>query len=339
MQSIAVDVMSGDRTPRDYVGGVVQALQDDSAFRALLVGDPAAIESALNGASLAQIRPRIEIVPASEVVAMDDSPREAIRRKKRSSMRIAIDVVKEGRALACVSAGNTGALTAMSHFVLKTLTGVERAAIMSAIPAAHGHTHMLDLGANTKATPEQLLQFGSMGSIVARDIYGVTTPRVGLLNIGEEDMKGHEIVQAAHALLGAAGAARTLNYIGFVEGNDIFSGEVDVVVTDGFTGNVALKSMEGVAQLISNRLKAEFNASWYGKFAGLIARPVLRRAAASLDPRRYNGACMVGLDGIVVKSHGGADSLAFSRAISLAAHAARRGLTAHIAQALQTQRS
>ena len=327
--------MSGDRTPRDYVAGVAQALQDDSAFRALLVGDPSAIESALNGASQAPIRQRIEIVPASEVVAMDDSPREAIRRKKHSSMRIAIDVVKEGRALACVSAGNTGALTAMSHFVLKTIAGVERAAIMSAIPSAHGHTHMLDLGANTKATPEQLLQFGSMGSIVARDVHGVTKPRVGLLNIGEEDMKGHEVVQAAHALLGAS----ALNYIGFVEGDDIFSGDVDVVVTDGFTGNVALKSMEGVAHLISNRLKAEFTASFYGKLAGLIARPVLRRAAASLDPRRYNGACMVGLDGIVVKSHGGADSLAFSRAISMAAQAARRGLTAHIAQALQTQRS
>jgi phosphate acyltransferase len=331
--------MSGDRTPRDYVAGVAQALRDDSAFRALLVGDPATIEGALNGASQADLRQRIEIVPASEVVAMGESPREAIRRKKRSSMRIAIDVVKEGRALACVSAGNTGALTAMSHFVLKTLTGVERAAIMSAIPSAHGHTHMLDLGANTKATPEQLLQFGSMGSIVARDIYGVKSPRVGLLNIGEEDMKGHEVVQAAHALLGASHAAGALNYIGFVEGDDIFSGDVDVVVTDGFTGNVALKSMEGVAHLITNRLKAEFAASLYGKLAGLIARPVLRRAAASLDPRRYNGACMVGLDGIVVKSHGGADSLAFSRAISLAAHAARRGLTAHIAQALQTQRS
>jgi glycerol-3-phosphate acyltransferase PlsX len=328
--------MSGDREPRENIAGVAQALRDDSAFRALLVGDPATIESALNGASQSQLRPRMEIVPATEVVAMDDSPREAIRRKKQSSMRIAIDVVKQGRALACVSAGNTGALTAMSHFVLKTLAGVERAAIMSAIPSAHGHTHMLDLGANTKATPEQLLQFGSMGSIVARDIHGVSNPRVGLLNIGEEDMKGHEVVQAAHALLGASSA---LNYIGFVEGDDIFSGDVDVVVTDGFTGNVALKTMEGVAHLIADRLRAEFSSSLASKLAGLIARPVLRRAAASLDPRRYNGACMVGLDGIVVKSHGGADSMAFSRAIALAAHAARRGLTAHIAQALQTQRS
>jgi len=334
-QSIAIDVMSGDRTPRDYVAGAAQALRDDSAFRALLVGDPAAIEGALDGAALAGIRQRVEIVPATEVVAMGESPREAIRRKKRSSMRIAIDVVKEGRAVACVSAGNTGALTAMSHFVLKTLAGVERAAIMSALPSTHGHTHMLDLGANTKATPEQLLQFGSMGSIVARDVYGTSSPRVGLLNIGEEDMKGHEIVQGAHALLSASG----LNYIGFVEGDDIFSGDVDVVVTDGFTGNVALKSMEGLAHLITHRLKAEFSASLYAKLAGLVARPVLRSVAGGLDPRRYNGACMVGLDGIVVKSHGGADSLAFSRAVSLAAQAARRGLTAHIAQALQTQRS
>jgi glycerol-3-phosphate acyltransferase PlsX len=335
VQSIAIDVMSGDRTPRDYVAGVMHALREDPAFHALLVGDPATIEGALNGSASAQLRKRVDIVPATEVVAMDDSPREAIRRKKQSSMRIAIDVVKEGRALACVSSGNTGALTAMSHFVLKTLAGVERAAIMSAIPAAHGHTHMLDLGANTKATPEQLLQFGSMGSIVARDVYGLERPRVGLLNIGEEDMKGHEIVQAAHSLLGASG----LHYIGFVEGDDIFSGDVDVVVTDGFTGNVALKTMEGAAHLIADRLRSEFSSSLYSKLAGLIARPVLRRAAAGLDPRRYNGACMVGLSGIVVKSHGGADSIAFSRAIALAAHAARRGLTAHIAQALELQRS
>ncbi len=198
MLSVAIDVMSGDRTPRDYVAGVAQALRDDPDFRALLVGDPATVESALNGslaARAAQARGRRSCRNRPRGRSGRDGrlPREAIRRKKQSSMRIAIDVVKEGRALACVSAGNTGALTAMSHFVLKTLEGVERAAIMSAIPAAHGHTHMLDLGANTKATPEQLLQFGSMGSIVARDVYGSSAPRVGLLNIGEEDMKGHEI--------------------------------------------------------------------------------------------------------------------------------------------------
>jgi glycerol-3-phosphate acyltransferase PlsX len=325
--------MSGDREPRDYVAGVALALREDAEFRALVVGDPAVIEAAFEPGFPAALRARIEVVPAAQVVAMDESPREAIRRKKQSSMRIAVELVKEGRALACVSAGNTGALTAMAHFVLKTVAGVERAAIMSAIPAAHGHTHMLDLGANTKASPEQLLQFGSMGSIVARDVYRIERPRVGLLNIGEEDMKGHEVVQAAHALLGAS----ALNYIGFVEGDDIFSGDVDVVVTDGFTGNVALKTMEGAAHLIADRLRSEFQATLLSKLAGLVARPVLRRAAAGLDPRRYNGACMVGLRGLVVKSHGGADSIAFSRAIALATLAARRGLTAHIAQALNVE--
>jgi phosphate acyltransferase len=329
---IAIDVMSGDSEPREYVAGALQALADDPQLRLLLVGEPQLLNAAL--ASLAPaIRERAEVVAASQVVTMQDKPREAIRRKKDSSMRVAINLVHEERACAAVSAGNTGALTAIAHFVLKTLPGVERAAIISAIPAAHGHTQMLDLGANTKATPEQLRQFAAMGSIIARDVYGLAAPRIGLLNIGEEDMKGHEVVQAAHVLLLQAG----LNYVGFVEGNDIFSGDVDVVVTDGFTGNVALKTMEGVAGLIADRLRQEFQASWADRLAGLIARPVLRRAAAGLDPRRYNGACMVGLAGIVVKSHGHADGVAFARAIGTAAVAARRGLTQHIAQALQAQ--
>jgi glycerol-3-phosphate acyltransferase PlsX len=321
--------MSGDREPRDYVAGVVRALDEDRELRALVVGDSQVITPLIDALMPATLRERVESVHAPEVVAMDESPREAIRRKKQSSMRVAIDLVKADRAAACVSAGNTGALTAMAHFVLKTVAQVERAAIMSAIPAAHGHTHMLDLGANTKASPEQLRQFAVMGSIVARDVYGLQQPRVGLLNIGEEDMKGHEVVQAAHALIASSG----VNYIGFVEGNDIFSGDVDVVVTDGFTGNVALKTMEGAAHLIADRLRSEFSASLLSRMAGLVARPVLKRAAAGLDPRRYNGACMVGLSGIVVKSHGGADSIAFARAITLATLAARRGLTAHIAQA------
>jgi glycerol-3-phosphate acyltransferase PlsX len=321
--------MSGDREPREYVAGVVRALDEDRELRVLLVGDSQVITPLIGAMMAPTLRERVESVHAPEVVAMDESPREAIRRKKQSSMRVAIDLVKADRAAACVSAGNTGALTAMAHFVLKTVAQVERAAIMSAIPAAHGHTHMLDLGANTKASPEQLRQFAVMGSIVARDVYGLQRPRVGLLNIGEEDMKGHEVVQAAHALIASSG----VNYIGFVEGNDIFSGDVDVVVTDGFTGNVALKTMEGAAHLIADRLRSEFSASLLSRMAGLVARPVLKRAAAGLDPRRYNGACMVGLSGIVVKSHGGADSIAFARAITLATLAARRGLTAHIAQA------
>ena len=331
MLPIAIDVMSGDHEPREYVAGALYALEADSSLRTLLVGQPAVIEPQLAGAP-ESVRSRAQVVPAAEVVAMDEIPREAIRRKKNSSMRVAIDLVKEGRASACVSAGNTGALTSMAHFVLKTIPGVERAAIISAIPAAHGHTHMLDLGANTKATPGQLCQFAAMGTIISRDVYGLEAPRIGLLNIGEEDMKGHEVVQSAHGLLAASG----LNYVGFVEGDDIFSGDVDVVVTDGFTGNVALKTMEGAAGLIANRMRQEFQASWLDRLAGLIARPVLRRVAAGLDPRRYNGACMVGLAGIVVKSHGRADGVAFSRAVTTAALAARREITAHIAQALQT---
>ena len=328
---VAIDVMSGDQQPREYVSGALRALHDDAKLRVLLVGDAALLDAELRALPEA-IRGRAEVVTATEVVAMGDSPREAIRRKKNSSMRVAIDLVKEQRASACVSAGNTGALTAMAHFVLKTLPGVERAAIISAIPAAHGHTHMLDLGANTKATPVQLRQFAAMGAIISRDIHGRESPRIGLLNIGEEDIKGHEIVQEAHALLAASG----LNYVGFVEGDDIFSGDVDVVVTDGFTGNVALKTMEGAAGLIADRMRREFNASWLDRLAGLAARPVLRRVAAGIDPARYNGACMVGLGGIVVKSHGRANGVAFSRAITTAALAARRGLTAHIATALQS---
>ena len=248
-------------------------------------------------------------------------------------MRVAIDLVHEGRASAAVSAGNTGALTAIAHFVLKTLPGVERAAIISALPAAHGLTQMLDLGANTKATAEQLRQFAAMGAIIARDVYGIVTPAH---RPAQHRRGGHEGPRDRAGGARAAGAS-ALNYVGFVEGDDIFSGEVDVVVTDGFTGNVALKSMEGVAGLIADRMRQEFQASLLARLAGLVARPVLRRAAASLDPRRYNGACMVGLGGIVVKSHGRADGVAFARAIATAApRGATRPHRAHRAGAAGT---
>ncbi|MGH8149792.1 MAG: phosphate acyltransferase PlsX [Steroidobacteraceae bacterium] len=324
---VAVDVMSGDGAPQERMAGALRVLSCDGDLRGLLVGRPDDIGPSLEPLPR-EVRDRIEIVPASQVIAMDEAPRTAMRQGRDSSMRVALNLVKEGRAAACVSAGNTGALTAISHFVLKTMASVERAAIMSAIPSARGHTHMLDLGANTGATARQLFQFAHMGSIVARDLYGIESPRVALLNIGEEDIKGHEVVQAAHALL----VEGSLRYVGFIEGDGIFSGEVDVVVTDGFTGNVALKTMEGLARLIAARTREEFRAS---PLAGWIARPVLKRLAAGLDPRQYNGACMVGLRGIVVKSHGRADATAFARAVELAAHAARRELAAHIAQALE----
>jgi len=329
--TVAVDVMSGDRAPHERLEGTLRVLREDRDLHLLLVGTPEQIEPARERLPAAD-RQRSETVAASQVIAMDEAPRSAVRRGRDSSMRIAVNLVKEGRAAACVSAGNTGALTAISHFVLKTVANVERAAIMSAIPSARGHAHMLDLGANTSATALQLTQFAHMGSIVARDLYEVQRPRVGLLNVGEEDIKGHEIVQAAHALLGRA----PLDYVGFVEGDAIFSGEVDVVVTDGFTGNVALKTMEGLARLIADRARKEFQASAHAMLAAWIARPVLRRLAAGLDSRQYNGACMVGLRGVVVKSHGRADATAFARAVELAAHAARGRLTAHVEQAFES---
>ena len=345
MTVIALDAMSGDLGAQECVPAALRALADDPALRLLLVGDPAVLEpllAATGGGSAGTprvdaLRDRLELVPASEVITMDDSPREAIRRKKASSMRIAIDLVREGRAEAAVSAGNTGALTAIAHFVLKCLPQVERAPIMSAVPNERGFTHLLDLGANVRATALQLEQFAIMGAIVARDVHGIARPRVGLLNIGVEETKGHDLVQEAHALLGAwqaDGRSGEFEYAGFVEGGDIFTGEVDVVVTDGFTGNVALKTMEGVARLIGRRLRQEFTASLPAKLAGLAARPVLARVTASLDPRAFNGAVMVGLTRVVVKSHGSADRVALARAVAIAATAVRRQLVQHVAAAL-----
>jgi glycerol-3-phosphate acyltransferase PlsX len=330
MASIAVDVMSGDSGAPECIPGALRALAADPALELILVGDPSVIEPALADVA-GEMRARVSMFAAASVVGMSEHPREAIRRRKDSSMRIAIDLVKEGRAAAMVSAGNTGALTAMSHFVLKTVGPVERAPIMSSVPARNGgHTHILDLGANTKASALQLAQFATMGSIVARDVFGVAAPRVGLLNIGEEDTKGHELIQEAHELIRASG----VNYLGFVEGNNIFDDHVDVVVTDGFTGNVALKAMEGLAKLIVEQLRTEFSRDSLSKLSGLLARPVLRRVGAVLDPRRYNGACMVGLTAVVVKSHGSADRVAFAQAVATAATAMRRGLPAAIANAL-----
>lgn len=352
MPVIALDVMSGDVGAHECVPAALLALAADPRLRLLLVGQRDVVEGELAQARAAQraagdeergagdLRSRLEVVDAPEVVTMTDSPREAIRRKKRSSMRIAVDLVHGGRADAMVSSGNTGALTAIAHFVLKCLPQVERAPIMSAVPNAKGLTHMLDLGANLHASALQLEQFAVMGAIVARDVHGVASPRVGLLNIGEEEIKGHETIQEAHALLrarvaGASGAdPASFRYAGFVEGHDIFTGEVDVVVTDGFTGNVALKTMEGVAALITQTMRAEFSATAASKLAALVARPVLRRVGAALDPRRYNGAVMVGLNGVVVKSHGRSDRVAVARAVATAALAVERGLLRHVSQAL-----
>ena len=333
MTLLALDVMSGDLGAQECVPAALLALESDSSLRLKLVGQASVIAPLLDAAApAAGVRDRFELIEASEIITMTDAPREAIRRKKQSSMRIAADLVHDGLAEGMVSAGNTGALTAISHFVLKCLPEVERAPIMTSIPNRRTFTQLLDVGANLRATPLQLRQFAIMGAIVARDVHGRERPRVGLLNIGEEETKGHDLVQEAHALLKDFQVA--FEYVGFVEGQDIFSGELDVVVTDGFTGNVALKTMEGVAGLIGDRLKREFTADLPSKLAGLAARPVLKRVSGSLDPRRFNGAIMVGLKHIVVKSHGSADRYAMAQAIEIAATAVRKRLVQHVSQAL-----
>jgi glycerol-3-phosphate acyltransferase PlsX len=325
---IAIGAMSGDRGPSTCVPAALAAAREFPDVRFTLIGRQVDLEremAAARGAS------NVSCLFSTQVVEMTDHPREALRRKKDSSMRRALDLVKVHEANACVSAGNTGALMAMAHFVLKMLPGVERPAIGSLIPSRGGHTYMLDLGANAACTPEQLLQFGVMGSILAADLEGAhERPRIGLLNIGEEEIKGNEIVQAAHILLSASG----LNYVGFVEGHDIFSDKVDVVVTDGFTGNVALKTMEGAARLIADTLREELTRNIARKLGALGAKPALNALRTRLNPTRYNGATMVGLNGIVIKSHGGADVFGFQRAIEVAVQEARSGVPARIAERL-----
>ncbi len=329
---IAIDAMSGDRGASVSVPAALAAARKFPEVRFTLIGRQADLQRELAGASL----PNVACLHATDVVDMSDHPREALRRKKDSSMRRAIDLVKAQDAHACVSAGNTGALMATAHFVLKMLPGVERPAIVSIIPSRTGHTYMLDLGANASCTPSQLCQFAIMGSVLAADDLqgGHERPRVGLLNIGEEEIKGNETVQAANELLEAA----DLNYIGFVEGHDIFSGRVDVVVTDGFTGNVALKAIEGAARLITDTMREELTRTIGRKLGALIAKPAFDALRARLDPRRYNGATMVGLNGIVIKSHGGADAFGFQRAIEVAVLEARNGVPAHIVERLAVRR-
>jgi len=328
---IAIDAMSGDSGSSVTVPAAIAAAGEFPDVRFTLTGREADLKRELGGVQL----PNLACLFANDVVEMTDHPREALRRKKDSSMRRAIDLVKSHDAHACVSAGNTGALMSTAHFVLKMLPGVERPAIVSVIPSRGGHTYMLDLGANASSTPLQLCQFAVMGSVLAADLEGAhERPRVGLLNIGEEDMKGNETVQAAHVLMAGA----DINYIGFVEGHDIFSDQVDVVVTDGFTGNIALKAMEGASRLIAGLMREEFSRSPLRKLGALAARPALNALRARMDPRRYNGATMVGLNGIVVKSHGGTDVFGFQRAIEVAIQEARSGVPARIVQRLGASR-
>jgi glycerol-3-phosphate acyltransferase PlsX len=310
--TIAVDVMGGDQGAEVAVPASLEMLRQREELRLILVGKQELIEPLLGRLGKAESRFRVE--DAREVVEMDDAPADALRKKKDSSMRVAINMVKEGHADAAISAGNTGALMATGRFVLKTVPGIDRPAIMAVLPTKYGRVHMLDLGANSDCTAEQLFQFGVMGSVVVKGIEDIEAPRIGLLNIGEEAMKGNDTIREAAALLSASG----LNYTGFIEGDAIADQKADVIVCDGFSGNVALKTMEGTASLVRHFLLEEFKSGLYGRLCGLIAWPVLRSLSRRVDPRRYNGASLVGLDGIVVKSHGSADVVAFQQAIHTA---------------------
>lgn len=324
--TIALDAMGGDEGASVVVPAAVDFIRQDSDVDLVLVGREEVIRQYLEGVGTSD---RLRIQPASEEVAMDELPSRALRGKKDSSMRVAINLVKEGTADACVSAGNTGALMATSRFVLKMLPNVDRPAIISALPSIEGRTWMLDLGANVDCSAEHLFQFAVMGSELVSSVdEDVSSPRVGLLNIGQEEIKGNEQVKGAHALLSNS----SLNYIGYVEGDDVYKGGVDVVVTDGFIGNVALKSSEGVAKMISHYLKEGFKRNLFTKLAALVAMPVMSSLRQKIDPRRYNGASLLGLKGIVIKSHGGADIMAFENAIKMAKKAVYNNVPERIAQ-------
>jgi glycerol-3-phosphate acyltransferase PlsX len=304
----------------------------------LLVGQPEAVSAGWSRLKEAAAIPaeRVRIVPASEVVSMEDPVEIALRKKKDSSMRVAIAQVKEGQAQAAVSAGNTGALMAIARYVLKTVEGIDRPAIATQMPNAKGAaTTVLDLGANVDCTPEHLLQFAIMGSALVSVLKDNPRPSVGLLNIGEEAIKGSETIKKAAELLGAAGERGDINFYGNVEGNDIFKGTTDIVVCDGFVGNVALKASEGLASMIASFLKEEFSRGVFSKVAAVLSYPVLSALKKRLDHRRYNGAALLGLRGLVFKSHGSADALAFGYALESAYDAARHQLLARVEQRIQ----
>jgi glycerol-3-phosphate acyltransferase PlsX len=328
---ISLDAMSGDLGAEVVVRAANASLQKYVNLKLLLVGDRRELQDLVT--RIIGDAPRLKIVHASDIIEMTDLPADAIRKKKDSSMRVAVDLVKSGDAHACVSAGNTGALMGIAKFVLKMLPGIDRPAIIAELPSLGGSLHMLDLGANTSCSAEQLFQFSVMGSIVSADIAGLAEPRIALLNIGAEDTKGNETVRDAAALLSAS----TLNYVGFIEGNQLFSGDADVVVTDGFSGNVALKAMEGMVGFMKHRMREAFGRSWLSRLQGMVARPVLRRLTTETDSRNYNGATLVGLNGIVVKSHGSADSYAFQHAIDTAIVEVRKNVPQQIGKLLQRE--
>jgi len=325
--TVAVDAMGGDHGPSTTLRAALRFLEETPDARVIAVGQEAPLQAVL--AKLhSPARDRLTIRAASEVVEMHEPPADALRKKKDSSMRVAINLVKDEVAQACVSAGNTGALMAISRFVLKTLPGIDRPAIAAQLPTRTGVVTVLDLGANVNCSPEQLVQFAVMGTALVAAMDGVERPTIGLLNIGEEEIKGNELAKQTGELLRASG----LNFHGNVEGNDIFKGTTQVVICDGFVGNVALKASEGLVTMLYGMLREEFTRNLFTRLVALVATPVLRAFKRRVDPRRHNGATLIGLKGVVVKSHGSADVLAFQHALRKAYTEATHGILDKIAQ-------
>lgn len=328
--AVAVDVMGGDHGPAVTVPAALQVLGEEPNLHLLLVGDEAQITPLLVRCPAA-LRPRLQILHTSEAVTMDDKVSVALRQKKKSSMRLAINAVHDGSVSACVSAGNTGALMAIGRYVLKTHAQIERPAIMTLLPTAYGHVHMLDLGANVDSGPEHLLQFALMGALVAEALDGLPRPRIGLLNIGEEEIKGNDLIRQTHELL----RQTDLNYVGYVEGDGIFRGEVDVVVCDGFVGNVALKTAEGVVKMMAAKIKTQINRNLLTRVLGVLAYPIWKGLKNDIDPGNFNGASLVGLTGIVIKSHGSANTSAFAQALRVAIVEVKQDIPGLIAKRLK----
>ena len=308
--------MSGERDPHASIDAAIQALKNDDALEFYLVGN----EEKILDLFPQDLMQRVEIIHTDEVVSMDESPVDALRKKKNSSMRLSVNLVSEGKADACVSSGNTGALMANAKYVLKTLPTIDRPAFMKAIPTKGDYTYMLDLGANSSCSAEQLYQFALMGNVVAREIKGISSPRVALLNIGEEEIKGHEMIKEASILLEDS----PINYVGYIEGNDIVENKADVIVTDGFTGNIAIKAMEGTIALMTSVLKESLDDESINESDSLGSKYALDIFKKSIDPRKHNGAFLVGLNGIVVKSHGSSDSYGYYHAILTAVNEVKK---------------
>lgn len=329
--TIALDAMGGDAGASVVVPAAVESITQNADVNIILVGDETRLRQELQAAGAEKHSSRLTIRHASQQVEMDELPSSALRNKKDSSMRVALNLVKDGSADACVSAGNTGALMATSRFVLKMLPGIDRPAICTSLPSIKSHTWMLDLGANVDCNAEHLFQFALMGSVLAEAVDGNSRPRVGLLNIGAEEIKGNEQVKDAAKLL----SENMPNYDGYAEGDDIYKGDFDVIVCDGFVGNVSLKTSEGVAKMIAAFIKQEFTRNIFTRLAALVAMPVLKAFRSRIDPRGYNGASLLGLRGIVIKSHGSADAFAFANAIKVAILEVREDVPQRITAQLQ----